>query len=176
MMISMLIIYLNFQTRDLRTDHLTGANNRLHLEHYIKARIRNSTERKTFGAIMIDIDDFKSINDRFGHAVGDEALKNAVHILRTSLRRDDFIARFGGDEFIVIIDIQTKEELKDAVERIIANINRFNQKGSCPYNIRFSMGYDIYDPSLKMKPDDFVNHIDQLMYANKKADRKPFEI
>lgn len=167
MMISMLIIYFNFQSREMNTDFLTGLNNRMHLQGYIKAKIKNSSDKKTFGAIMVDIDSFKNINDMFGHAVGDQALIDAAQILRDSLRHDDFIARFGGDEFIIIIDIQTIHALEDAVKRINKNVESFNSISQKPYQLSFSLGYDIYDFRQKLKSDEFLNRIDQLMYKNK---------
>ena len=66
MMLSLLIIYFNIQDRGLNTDYLTGAYNRRQLDGYIKAKIRNSTEEKSFSAVLIDMNEFKSINDRFG--------------------------------------------------------------------------------------------------------------
>ena len=167
MMISMLIIYFNFQLREVNTDFLTGVNNRMHLQGYIKAKIRSSSEKKTFGAIMVDIDAFKNINDKFGHAVGDQALIDAARILKDSLRCDDFIARYGGDEFVVIIDIQTVRALEDAVTRIRDSVSSFNKAGDKPYRLNFSLGYDIYDFRVKLKSDEFLNRIDQLMYKDK---------
>jgi diguanylate cyclase (GGDEF)-like protein len=171
MMLSLLIIYFNIQNRSLNTDYLTGVYNRRQLDEYINAKIRNSMEGKSFSAILIDIDEFKSINDRFGHETGDEALKDAVSILRKSLRLNDLIARFGGDEFVVILDISSREMLEQAVKRIADNVEDFNNDSQKPYKISFSMGYDVYDVNSKLKPDDFFNHIDMLMYNNKKSRR-----
>jgi len=168
MMLSLLIIHFNIQDRDLSTDYLTGVYNRRQLDRYIDAKIRNSTEEKSFSAILIDLDEFKSINDSFGHEIGDEALKAAVGIIRNSLRLNDFIARFGGDEFVIILDINNREMLGQAVKRIVDNVETFNQSNIKPYKISFSIGYDVYDVNSKFKLDDFINHIDRLMYNNKK--------
>lgn len=165
--ISLLIVYFNMQSKNLNTDYLTGINNRLHLQNYIKEKIRSSSEKRTFGAIMIDIDNFKEINDKFGHVIGDEALKDAVQILRSCLRRDDFIARFGGDEFLVVIDVQTLETLVDTIKRIRNKTDMFNVLSGKPYNLSFSLGYDIYNVHAKMNSDVFINHLDQLMYDDK---------
>jgi diguanylate cyclase (GGDEF)-like protein len=167
MMLSLLIIYFNIQDRGLNTDYLTGVYNRRQLDEYINAKIRNSTEDRSFSAILIDMDEFKSINDRFGHDTGDEALKDAAGILRKSLRLNDLIARFGGDEFVVILDIDSREMLEQAVKRIADNVEDFNRDGQKPFKLSFSMGYDVYDVNSKLKPDDFFNHIDMLMYNNK---------
>lgn len=169
MMLSLLIIYFNIQNRGLNTDYLTGLYNRRQLDGYIKAKIRSSTERKSFSAILIDLNEFKKINDNFGHDIGDEALKNAVEIIRKSLRQNDFVARFGGDEFVVIMDIHCYQMLKQTVKRIKDNAEKFNKDNEKPYKIGFSVGYDIYDYKAKMNVDDFFNHIDRLMYNDKKS-------
>lgn len=169
MMLSLLIIYFNIQDRGLNTDYLTGVYNRRQLDGYINGKIRNSTEGKSFSAILIDLNDFKTINDKFGHETGDEALKDTVSILRKSLRLNDFVARFGGDEFVVIMDINNREMLEQAVQRITQNLEEFNKSSLKPYKISVAMGYDIYDYDSQLKLDDFFNHIDVLMYNNKKS-------
>jgi diguanylate cyclase (GGDEF)-like protein len=118
---------------------------------------------------MVDIDRFKEINDKLGHGVGDEALKDAVSILRDSLRRDDFIARYGGDEFIVIIDVDNFKMLEDAVNRIKESAKRFNQEGNKPYKINFSVGYDIYKTFERMSYEEYLAHLDKLMYEDKRV-------
>lgn len=168
MMLSLLIIYFNIQNRGINTDYLTGIYNRRQLDEYIRERIRNSTENKSFSAILLDLNEFKSINDRFGHKIGDEALKDSVEIIRRSLNTDDFIARFGGDEFVIITDIYNGQTLDKVVNRIRKNVENFNVSNLKPYNLNFSIGYDIYSCNSKMEADDFFKHIDMLMYENKK--------
>ena len=168
MMLSLLIIYFNIQNRGINTDYLTGIYNRRQLDEYIKERIKNSTENKSFSAILLDLNEFKSINDRFGHKIGDEALKDSVEIIRRSLNTDDFIARFGGDEFVIITDIYNGQTLDKVVNRIRKNVENFNVSNIKPYNLNFSIGYDIYSCNSKMEADEFFKHIDMLMYENKK--------
>jgi len=168
MMLSLLIIYFNIQDRGLNTDYLTGVYNRRQLDSYLKVKIQNSTEGKTFSAILIDLNKFKQINDQFGHDVGDEALKDVVAIIKKSLHRNDLMARFGGDEFFVILENDNLQLLEQTVKEILKNIQRFNMESNKLYKLGLSMGYDIYDYKLKMGPDDFFTHIDILMYNNKK--------
>jgi diguanylate cyclase (GGDEF)-like protein len=162
--ISLLIIYFNIQDRNLNTDYLTGIYNRRQLDSLIKLKIRTLTG---FSAILIDINSFKAINDNYGHDVGDEALMDAVKIIKKSLRHNDFVARFGGDEFFIILDINEYPLLNNTVERIKDSANNFNLSRYKPYSISFSMGYDIYNPQFKMSADEFFKHIDQLMYLEK---------
>lgn len=167
-MLSLLIIYFNLQSRNLNTDYLTGVNNRLRFQIYIKEKIRNSSEKRPFGAILMDIDNFKNINDTFGHGTGDAALRDAVQILKNSLRRDDFIARFGGDEFLVVLDIPTLKTLEETVARIRKGVETFNAQGERPYRLDFSLGYDIYRVPSKMSSDEYIDHLDRLMYEDKR--------
>jgi len=167
MMLSLLIVYFNIQDRALNTDYLTGVYNKRQLDTYLKVKIRNCTEKTTFAAILIDLDEFKQINDNFGHHIGDEALRETAEVIRRSLRRNDFIARFGGDEFFIVMDLNSRPMLQLAIDRIKDCVEKFNKESHKPYQISFCMGYDLYDYNSKMKSDEFFEHIDRLMYRNK---------
>jgi diguanylate cyclase (GGDEF)-like protein len=113
---------------------------------------------------MIDINDFKSINDRFGHKCGDEALQYTAAILTDTFGKDAFISRYGGDEFVVIIETYDEKELEKAVSLLRKNINEFNTKSKNKYELTVSIGYDscpVDDLSM------FIEHIDSLMYTHK---------
>ncbi|WP_207726528.1 GGDEF domain-containing protein [Anaerocolumna chitinilytica] len=165
---SLLIIYINIQDSSLDTDYLTGVYNRRQLDKYLNIRIKNSNELKTFSAMLIDLDGFKKINDTFGHDTGDEAIKEAAQIIRNSLRRDDFVARYGGDEFFVILDSSDEHILETAVERMKSNVDKFNCNSDKEYKLSFAIGSAVYDYERRMKSDDFFRYIDTLMYNNKK--------
>lgn len=167
MCLSILMIYFSIQNRGLITDYLTGVYNRRHLDNFIRAKIRESSCGNSFSAILVDIDNFKNINDAYGHETGDEALQIATGLLRKSVRDNDFIARFGGDEFYIILDICDKNMLETIVDRINESIKDFNLSGSKPYNINFSMGFDVYNHKQAPNFEDFLNHIDLLMYNEK---------
>lgn len=168
MMLSLLIIYFNIQDVSLNTDYLTRVFNRRMLDSYLKEKIKSSTKDNTFAAILIDIDDFKHINDSLGHHVGDEALQEAVKLMRDCIKKEDFIARFGGDEFYIVLDITEKEKLEETVQRLHTAADNYNFHSQKPYKINFSMGYDIYDIKYNSQVEDFMRHIDKLMYQDKK--------
>lgn len=168
MMLSLLIIYFNIQDRGLNTDYLTGLYNRRQLDSYIQAKIQNSTSQKSFSAIMIDLNEFKWINDQFGHKVGDEALQNAARVIKKCLGVNDFVARYGGDEFLVILEADDYYLLEQAVRKIQESVEQFNSYSQKPYKLKLSMGYAIYDYHSGLKADTFFKHIDSLMYNNKK--------
>lgn len=171
MALSVLIIYINIQKTGLNTDYLTGVYNRRMFDYYLEERIINSTANKTFSAIMIDLDRFKLINDTLGHRAGDAALEDAVAIFRSSLPGNGFIARYGGDEFCIILITSSMEQLEKTVNSINHAAENFNLKNKKPYWISFSMGYDIYDYTRKMNPDEFIKHMDQLMYSQKEKNK-----
>lgn len=166
--LSILIVYFNIQNRGLNLDYLTGSYNRRKLDEYIKSKIQVSNSKNSFSAILIDLNDFKLINDTWGHNIGDQALKDVVSILRKSLNKNDFIARFGGDEFVIIMDSHSSETLKQKVKQIKDNTKIFNSNEKNPYKLNFSIGYDIYDSNSKISAVEFLKHIDMLMYNQKK--------
>jgi diguanylate cyclase (GGDEF)-like protein len=165
---SLLIVFLYIQNDDIHTDHLTGIANRKRLEDVLNDRVNYSNKSKSFSLIVIDLDDFKKINDTYGHEMGDNALKAVTQNLTSALRSSDFISRFGGDEFCIITDISKGENLQLAINRINNCAESINNSKELPFNISFSMGYAIYDTSLNMTAQDFLKYVDLLMYENKK--------
>lgn len=170
--LSSLIVFLNIQNQNMHIDYLTGVNNRKKLEIYLKEKIRTSTENKTFSAIMIDLDNFKSINDTFGHDMGDYALETSAKLLKSCIRSNDFIARFGGDEFCIVLDVSDRINLEKAVCRINDCIEKYNESSAKPYKLSFSMGYAVYDYHSHMKMEEFQKQIDILMYENKRTNKE----
>lgn len=166
--ISSLIVFMNIQNNQLNTDYLTGLYNRRQLDKYLAEYVKDSTRKNNLGGIMIDVNSFKMINDVYGHIVGDQALEYTGEILKKSIRKDDFIARYGGDEFAVIIKIEKKWDLINTVKRIKDNIAMFNAQKITPYKIDLSMGYDIFDLKSGMTIKQFLKNIDNSMYKDKR--------
>lgn len=167
--LSLLVVFLNIQNKNIYIDFLTGVNNRKKLDVYLKNKVNTSTKDKTFSAILIDLNNFKYINDTFGHDMGDKALEIVAKLLESCLRSNDFIARYGGDEFLIVLDISTRIELEAMVERINNCVAKYNESNSQPYELGFSMGYAIYDYNSQMNAEQFQKQIDLLMYENKHA-------
>lgn len=101
------------------TDALTGAYNRGYLDRLLQ---KYKTENRRFSAIMLDIDNFKQINENYNHLIGDMILKEFVKVIRNSLRENDVVARYGGEEFVVILENVSHDNVLMIAERIRRNI------------------------------------------------------
>ncbi len=168
MAVSLLIIYINIQNNQLHTDYLTGLYNRRQLDNYLSQRIRNTSYGNLLAGIMIDLNSFKKINDIYGHSAGDQALEAIGKILKKSFRKDDVIARYGGDEFVILLEINDRSDLINAINRVKENTDKYNAKKILPYEIALSIGYDIFEYKSGMTIQQFFKHIDELMYEDKK--------
>ena len=165
---ALLMVFLNLQQRLMDTDFLTGACTRRRLDNYIEEKIRTAEPGATFAAIMIDIDDFKQINDQHGHLEGDKALQHTTAILRRCIRNEDFLARYGGDEFCVVLDVASQEELEQVLQRIrtaVAHCRCRRHDDTVP--VQLSLGACLYDPEHPVSLREFQAQIDTLMYVDK---------
>lgn len=136
--------------RDTLTDPLTGLYNRRYLDKFIFTN--------ELIVAMIDLDDFKEINDSMGHVAGDRALKSFSEALMRATRNNDVVVRMGGDEFIIILETSDV----NVMEEVIKRIKRFT-------NIGFSCGYEIYDQKLSFEEN--LEAVDARLYEAKKEKR-----
>ena len=157
------------------TDGLTGLYN----VHFFKKQINTffaiaKRYNQIFSLALIDIDDFKKINDTYGHIAGDCMLKNFSSIATKVLREADIITRYGGDEFAVILPSVNQEQAKRAIERLKNEIGgkTFSYDGS-DANISFSISVGIaeYDYSFKNE-DEVFKLADARMYENKRIKKE----
>ena len=162
-------IYINIQSQQAFVDTLTGLYNRQFIEHALY--VMNTDYKSLYYGIMLDIDYFKEINDRFGHSVGDDALCQAARIFRRAAMLDARVFRFAGDEFIILMRTFDKDAAMHMVDRIRGEMIRFNESGEHPYTLSFSMGFAQFDPK-KDTLDDFLREIDETMYEDKKRNHE----
>lgn len=163
----LLFAYLFILRQDADRDPLTKLNNRRSLDEYLEELGRES-KRDTYTFIMMDLNQFKRINDSYGHFEGDRVLKGFADVVNKSVRRVDFAARFGGDEFCVIAKgLTTPQRL---IDRIQANLKTYNHVNNAAYAISFSYGTDVYLPGDERTPEEFLGHVDELLYQNKTPD------
>ncbi|MFZ5766698.1 MAG: diguanylate cyclase [Thermodesulfobacteriota bacterium] len=152
-------------------DPLTGLPNRLlmleHLSQGIKEADRNGL---MFAVAFIDLDDFKAINDRYGHEAGDHVLQRVAADLRTAVRDTDIVARIGGDEFVGIFQITSAGDTAALKERILARIKPEIICTRFALTIRLSIGMSIY-PLDGRDIDTLLGKADKEMYAMKKMNK-----
>ncbi len=147
-------------------DGLTGLYNRFGFERF-GAEVYTRLMRK-FGSVQVfftDMDDMKFINDEYGHDAGDTALRAVARILEDNCTEDDFIMRYGGDEFVVVAG-GDRPDLKD---RILAAVSRYNETSGMPFRLGLSVGSVWTDKKEKRPLDDCVREADALMYEIKTA-------
>jgi len=159
---------LALQQKRLTEDYLTGAYNRQHLDAYLQYKLRNCKPNKTFSAFLIDVDNFKRINDEFGHKTGDEALIESVRIFKAAVRNSDFVGRYAGDEFVIVFDTTDQINLENVASRIHQIADKFNASAGKFYTLTYSIGMGIFDPLLDGNIDNFIKRIDQDMYTQKR--------
>ncbi|MDD3325261.1 MAG: GGDEF domain-containing protein [Sulfurospirillaceae bacterium] len=154
-------------------DRLTGLFNRFVFIDFFNNELEKSKRLKhSLFLVILDIDDFKGINDEFGHLVGDEAIKFTANNLKNILRKTDIIARFGGDEFLICITDKDSTFIEDVVTRILNDISTNTIKiekndTQKEININLSIGYTAYKDG-----DDFksmLQRADQALYISKEA-------
>ena len=165
--LALLLAYTNLQNDQVYLDHLTGLFNRRQMDIHLSDRVRMAKDGRPLSCILLDIDHFKEVNDRLGHVLGDEALKDASSILKGSIRKGDFLARYGGDEFVILTDIDNEQTLRMLYLRILEHARVFNETQNRPYAIHFSAGSAVYHPESGLDEQKFINSVDALMYRNK---------
>ena len=142
-------------------DPLTGAYNKRYLA-LTENRLRK--KRGMFTLAMIDLDNFKSVNDKFGHAAGDEALKKVYQIVEEEKRKEDTIIRYGGDEFVMILPDSTSASAKKILNRIRKRVSKI-QYGDT--RLGFSMGVVLEKESEHTNLHDLIKLADKRMYKDK---------
>ncbi|MCW2995723.1 MAG: diguanylate cyclase [Conexibacter sp.] len=151
-------------------DPVTGLPNRaLFVERVRHAIARSRREARGIGIIFIDLDDFKIVNDSLGHAAGDEVLTQVAQRLAQSIRASDTAARFGGDEFAVLLeDIEGVQEAVDAVERIMEAVSTPLTAAHKELALRCSLGIAIAAEDGAADADELIRDADAAMYIAKR--------
>ena len=153
-------------------DPLTGILNRCGFERtYRRIRSALHERRQPLSLFMIDLDNFKTINDTYGHTMGDKVLKYFSHLLRSSLREEDAIGRIGGDEFVVLLPNLPKEDAAKIAERIRRNAEEARLAGeNGPVSFTISIGITGDDHADKHL-SDMMTYADTALYQAKHQDR-----
>jgi len=168
MALTMLIIYLFLEIQQVTRDYLTGLYNRRQIDEWIHFRMSKYEKQGSFTLVMIDLDDFKQINDNFGHKEGDNTLIAFSDILTKATKRKDMIARFAGDEFLLVLETDSTVESEAIISRIKNLTRLYNEKEKNSYQLSFSSGLAVYDRKIHRKYRDLLHHADVEMYKEKR--------
>jgi len=155
--------------RDLRLDALTGVLNRRSLEAAIHTHL---AARERFAVLFADIDHFKSINDRYGHDVGDTVLKAVSEMLKQGIRPGDAVGRYGGEEFVLVISGAGPESARLVAERHRKTIEAIDFSGVGPKQVTLSIGVAVYEPDTAEEGlEDLLRRADLALYRAKSSGR-----
>lgn len=150
-------------------DELTGQYNRRHIMLELEKEIERARRYKhTLAGIMIDVDDFKKFNDRYGHLLGDTILKEATQVFDRCIRTIDVLGRYGGDEFMILLPEATPDTAVIVAERIKKAIREhsilFKKK---TLKITVSIGLHYFEDMTSVDKNDFIEKIDKALHEAK---------
>ncbi len=161
-------------------DPLTEIANRKSIEASLQTKIKHCFRTgQTFYIALIDVDDFKNVNDLMGHDAGDELLKLCVNHIRAVLREEDVLGRLGGDEFLIVFNEETSEsELSKVIARIQNAFNRPNMIAGTEFKVTVSIGVASYPQDVHDGEDNVMQHLiksaDIAMYQAKELGKDQF--
>lgn len=162
--IALSFIQMQSFAENLYTDELSGLYNRRYLNSLLTKQTR--TNRRSLYGIMMDINDFKQINDSFGHGTGDQAICKMGDILFHSIPEGGIAIRYAGDEFIVLLPGGDEATAKATAREIDRQLSRFNHSGEALFTLTVSMGWSPFDP--EQGKEAFLAAMDEKMYEQKR--------
>ncbi|WP_417505849.1 diguanylate cyclase domain-containing protein [Marinomonas gallaica] len=178
--ISVFLLYRAYQVAHKASlkDELTHLPNRRYLFNQLEQRMRPSKRNTGFALLNIDLNEFKQINDQFGHEAGDALLKHIAQLTNNTLKGTDFIARVGGDEFLIVLDSSNTElaanESAKALKQHIEN-RPLHWKGSVVMP-SISIGAVVYYPDIPTTQEELLHTADHNMYKQKEAHKNNSQI
>jgi two-component system cell cycle response regulator len=151
------------------TDQLTGISNRRHFDEALKQEVERSQRyNASLACMVVDLDGFKAINDQHGHQIGDQALKHVARILRDNSRRQDVVARYGGDEFAIILPHTALMAAVRTAEKYAVQLqeNPFQSQGEA-LPLKLSIGVAAIPETQVDPPEDLVKEADRRLFHAK---------
>ena len=155
-------------------DALTGLPNRRALDMHLECAMARAERSECLVATgLLDLDDLKPINDRYGHAVGDRLLIEVAQRLRRALRADDYVARLGGDEFVIVCEgLRHEDELDALLENVWQELRKPLQIDSMTFQLAASLGIALFPIHVKGSGEQLLRRADQAMYEVKARKRQ----
>jgi diguanylate cyclase (GGDEF)-like protein len=161
------------------TDALTGLTNRGAFDRALASWIdAAATSGTTFALALVDIDDFKTVNDTHGHPVGDRVLVSAARILTGGVRSKDVVSRYGGDEFAVMLEQMTAAQARQRLSALLESMApsyAYEQNGVTGA-VTFSLSVGVTDVHPGDTPEAMVKRADEALYAAKRKGKKRVEM
>lgn len=164
--LSVLLVFINVQNKQISIDALTGINNRRQLTLYVDSELSALSKKGELYYLIMDIDKFKSINDTYGHLEGDNALIKIASLLNSLCeKQNDFVARYGGDEFVIVCRRRNEFEVEALKNEILKTVSQMNEQGELPYKLSLSVGSAKFDTS--KSNDEIFAEADKKLYSIK---------
>ena len=159
-------------------DLLTGLPNRMHLRERLHHAITQAERRgSTLAVVCLDLDNFKSINDRYGHTVGDELLTTVAHRMKSTMRHDDTLARLGGDEFIAVLrGFANPDQCLPAVGHLLEAASQPVLIGDVSLQLSASAGIACYPQSEDVDADQLLRQATQALYQSKISGKNRYHL
>lgn len=164
--IAFILVYIENQISVSFIDDLSGLYNRKYMNHYLN-KLQSDKNRHVYG-FLLDINEFKAINDTYGHLTGDRALIKFGKILQHSIDKDSVAIRMVGDEFVIFAKLKSDEEALALKKQIKYNVRQFNIKSKEPFHLSFSIGIAKFNGK---NTDAFLSAMDDSMYEAKNMHR-----
>lgn len=159
--------------KNATTDVLTGVLNRGTGIEILKTYLDKKTgELSEFTLCFIDINKLKQVNDTYGHSEGDYYISTVCKILKSAIKEDDVLFRYGGDEFIILFFNKHVDEIKEIWNNITLEFNQLNNSRYKPYDINVSYGMITYNSGMDITLEELIHLADKNMYRNKYSKRE----
>ena len=156
-------------------DSLTGLLNRSAFSDYLTKELRNVRHQESICALMyLDLDEFKTVNDSLGHETGDQLIVSLAQRLTANLRREDIIGRFGGDEFVILINADSMQEISGIANKVLKECSLPFVLGFYHVSVSASIGIAIANKDVSA-PGTLIQNADTAMYRAKRAGRNTYE-
>ena len=166
--VSIILMYIEAQDREIVRDTLTGLNNRKTLPSVFEEYTRQAGPDAPLYPYMMDIDNFKAINDTYGHLSGDEALKTVSRLFARAVDgRRAMVARVGGDEFLIMTMLSGENEAAEFKQSMNDAMECVNEEHTLPYRLGISVGYCAYERGESLEA--MMNRADEALYAEKRS-------
>ena len=167
-MLALLLLFMGSMMQQVSIDSLTQVNNRQNLLEFMTQKLKS--HNKDLYLLMMDMDDFKSINDNYGHVEGDRALVSASSSIKAacgSFSPRPYIARYGGDEFIVLVETDNLDDITKLTDSIRESLSGYSK--NLPYELNMSIGVAKHHDG--QAPKELIHEADQLLYDVKERKR-----